>query len=82
MICTCGDCNPVLQYCACTCGTALCQHRTACTAWCWACGGMHCGRQRRYQDLVDDEEHDRLLKALVVLEKKDQMAQRMEAVTK
>ena len=40
------------------------------------------GCQCRYQDLVDDEEHDRLLKALVVLEKKDEMAQRMEAVTK
>eukprot|EP00891_Asterochloris_glomerata_P006657 jgi/Astpho2/6657/fgenesh1_pg.00101_%23_46_t len=36
----------------------------------------------RYHDLVDDEEHDRLLKTLAVLEKKDEMAQRMEAVTK
>ena len=43
---------------------------------------LYCGCQCRYQDLVDDEEHDRLLKTLAVLEKKDEMAQRMEAVTK
>ena len=43
---------------------------------------MQFGRQCRYQDLVDDEEHDQLLKTLAVLEKKDEMAQRMEAVTK
>ena len=43
---------------------------------------MPFGHQFRYQDLVDDEEHDRLLKTLAALEKKDEMAQRMEAVTK
>ena len=43
---------------------------------------MRFGRQCRYPDLVDDEEHDRLLKPLAVLEEKDEMAQRMEAVTK
>lgn len=36
----------------------------------------------RYKDLVDDEDHDRLTRVLTALEKKDEMQQRMEAITK
>lgn len=36
----------------------------------------------RYKDLVDDEDHERLTRVLTALEKKDEMQQRMEAITK
>ena len=36
----------------------------------------------RYKDLVDDEDHDRLVRVMTALEKKDEMQQRMEAITK
>ena len=36
----------------------------------------------RYKDLVDDEDHERLTRILTALEKKDEMQQRMEAITK
>ena len=36
----------------------------------------------RYKDLVDDEDHERLTRVLTALEKKDDMQQRMEAITK
>ena len=36
----------------------------------------------RYKDLVDDEDHERLTRMLTALEKKDEMQQRMEAITK
>ncbi len=36
----------------------------------------------RYKELVDDEDHERLTRVLTALEKKDDMQQRMEAITK
>lgn len=36
----------------------------------------------RYKDLVGDEDHDRQMRVLAALEKKDEMQQRMEAITK
>lgn len=36
----------------------------------------------RYKELVDDEDHERLTRLLTALEKKDEMQQRMEAITK
>ena len=36
----------------------------------------------RYKELVDDEDHERLTRLLAALEKKDEMQQRMEAITK
>ncbi|KAL0050163.1 hypothetical protein WJX82_005580 [Trebouxia sp. C0006] len=36
----------------------------------------------RYKELVDDEDHERLTRVLTALEKKDNMQQRMEAITK
>ena len=36
----------------------------------------------RYKDLVDDEDHERLTRVMAALEKKDEMQQRMEAITK
>ena len=36
----------------------------------------------RYKDLVDDEDHERLTRVLTALEKRDEMQQRMEAITK
>ena len=37
---------------------------------------------RRYKDLVDDEDHERLTRIMTALEKKDDMQQRMAAITK
>ena len=42
---------------------------------------VYCG-VHRYKDLVDDEDHERLTRVLTTLEKKDEMQQRMEAITK
>lgn len=36
----------------------------------------------RYKELVEDEDHERLTRVLTALEKKDEMQQRMEAITK
>jgi len=36
----------------------------------------------RYKELVDDEDHERLTRFLTALEKKDDMQQRMESITK
>ena len=36
----------------------------------------------RYKELVNDEDHERLTRVLTALEKKDDMQQRMEAITK
>lgn len=35
---------------------------------------------RRYRELVEDEDHDRLMAVVGALEKKDEMAQRMDAI--
>ena len=41
-------------------------------------GAWYC----RYRELVDDEDHDRQMRMLAAMEKKDEMQQRMEAITK